>query len=177
MALEETVSEIEENNKVECEETHGDEIKQEETDVEMSTKEQLKSTENLNQVEVNMLQLLDSIVASENKEEPVDTENIEVPQNDTEQKENVDGVNEEEKTEDATEDATEGVEKDVPTLNKEEESPGEDVIAPENIKIKEEPLDDIDEQPDSEMFDFSNVEVKEEPAESEPGMCVRLSLL
>lgn len=170
MALEETVPEIEES-KVECsEETPGKETKQEETDVEMSDKEQLESKENSNQVEVNMLQLLDSIVASENKEEtkPVDTENTETLQNDTEKKEGVEGVNEEN-----VEDDIESVEKDVPMINAEEESPGEGVIVPfENIKIKEEPLDDIDEQPDSEMFDFANVEVKEEPMEPELGMCV-----
>lgn len=173
MALEEAVSEIDEN-KVECsEETPGDEIKQEETDVEKSNKEQLESTENSNQVEVNMQQLLESIVASDNKEEPVDTENSKVSQDNAEEKENVESVNEE-NTEDV-----EGVEKDTPTSNKEGESPGNGVIAPfENIKIKEEPLDDIGEQPDSEMiFDFANVEVKEEPMEPEPGMCVRLRLL
>jgi len=170
--LEETVPEIEES-KVECsEETPGNETKQEDTDVETSHKEQLESKENSNQVEVNMLQLLDSIVASENKEEnkPVDTEDSETPQNDAEKKENVEGVNEE-----STEVATEDVEKDAPTINKEEEPPSEGVIVPfENIKIKEEPLDDIDEQPDSEIFDFANVEVKEEPVEPEPGMCLEL---
>lgn len=174
MALEETASEIEEN-KVECsEEKPGDEIKQEETDVEKSNKEQLESTENSNQVEVNMLQLLDSIVASDNKEEPVDAENSKVPQDNAEEKENVESVNEEN-----TEGIVEDVEKDAPTTNKEGESPGEGVIAPfENIKIKEEPLDDIGEQSDSEMiFDFANVEVKEEPMEPEPGMCVRSRLL
>lgn len=167
MALEEAVAEIEES-KVECPEETPGEDKQEEPDVETSNKEQLEPTENVvNQVEVNMMQILDSIVASETKEEPVDTENTEVPQNDTEKKENVEGVDEEN-----TEGAVEG-EKDAPTINKEDESPGENEIVPfENIKIKEEPLDDIDEQPDSEMFDFTNVEVKEEPMESEPGMCV-----
>lgn len=169
MALEETVSEIEENKVEGSEETPEDETKQEKSDVQMSNEEQVESTETLNQVELNMQQLLDSIVASENKEEPVDTENTEVPQNDTEKKENVEDVNEEN-----TESAVESVEKDAPVINKEEESSlSENVIVPfDNIKIKEEPLDDIDEQPDSEVFDFANVEVKEEPMEPEPGMCL-----
>lgn len=173
MALEEAASEVEEN-KVECSgETPGDETKQKDSE-EISNKEQSESTDN--QVEMNMMQLLDSIVTSEKKEEPVEnsgTENSEVPQDDTEKKENTEGINE-----GNTEGVVEGAEKDAPTINKEEESPGEGVIVPfENIKIKEEPLDDIGEQPDSEMFDFANVEVKEEPMEPEPGMYARLRLL
>ncbi|XP_071642109.1 uncharacterized protein Pcf11 isoform X4 [Temnothorax longispinosus] len=162
LALEEAVSEVEEN-KVECsEETPGNETKQEEPNAETSNKEQLESTKNLNQVEINMMQILDSIVGSE-KEKPVDTENTEAPQTDTETKENEESVNEN------TEGAMENVEKDAPTINKEDESPGESAtVSFENIKIKEEPLDDIDEQPASEMFDFANVEVKEEPMEPEP---------
>lgn len=162
MALEEAVSEIEEN-KVE---TPGDEIKQEGPEVETSNKEQLESTENLNHVEMNMLQLLDSIAASEMKEEePVDTENTEVPENDTEKEENDEGVNEE-----STENV-EGVEKDAPAISKEEEFPGEvEAIPFENIKIKEEPLD-VDDEPESEIFDFANVEIKEEPVDPESGTC------
>ncbi|KYN37984.1 Pre-mRNA cleavage complex 2 protein Pcf11 [Trachymyrmex septentrionalis] len=163
LVLEETVLEMEEN-KVECsEETPVDETKQEESDIEMSKKE-LESTENLNQVEVNMQQLLDSIVASEKKEESVDAENSEIPQDDTEEKtDNVENVNEE-----SIEAVSEDAEQDAPTVNKEDESLGEGVTIPfENIKIKEEPLDD-DEQIDSEVFDFANVEIKEEPIEPEP---------
>jgi len=172
LALEETVSEMEEN-KIECsEETPVDETKQEESDIEISKKEQLESTENLNQVEVNMLQLLDSI-ASEKKKESVDAENSEIPQDDTEEKtENVENVNEE-----STEAILESAEQNAPTVNKEDESPGEGVTIPfENIKIKEEPLDDVDEQIDSEVFDFANVEIKEEPMEPEPGMYIRFKL-
>lgn len=164
MALEEAASEIEESKVEMPEETPGDEIKQEESEIE-TNKEQLQFTENLNQVEMNMLQLLDSIAASENKEEPIDMENTEVLENDTEKKENVEDVNEK-NTENE-----EGVEKNAPTINKEEkeESPGEVETVPfENIKIKEEPLD-IDEEPESEIFDFTNVEVKQEPMDPEPG--------
>lgn len=171
MALEEAASEIE-DSKVECsEETPGDETKQEESDLETLKEEQLETTESLNQVEVNVQQLLDCIVASEKKEESVETENSEVPQDNTKViKENVGG---EENTENI-----ESAEKDAPVINSEEKSPGEDATMPlENIKIKEEPLDDISEQPDSEMFDFDNVEVKEEPMEPEPGMYARRRML
>lgn len=162
MALEEAASEIEESKIETLEEILGDEIKQEESEMEMSSKEQLESTENVNHVEVNMMQLLDSI-ASDTKE-PVDTENTEVPENDMEKKENDEGVNEE-NTENM-----EGVEKDEPAINNEEESPSEVEAVPfENIKIKEEPLD-IDEEPESEMFDFANVEVKKEPVDPESGV-------
>lgn len=176
MALEGAASEVEENKIERSGETPGDETKQQESE-EISNKEQPESTDNqMNQVEVNMMQLLDSIVASEKKEEPVEnseTENSEVPQDDMEKKENTEGVNEEN-----TEGIVEDAEKDASTINKEEESLGEGVTTPfENIKIKEEPLDDIDEQADSEMFDFANVEVKEEPMEPEPGMYARLRLL
>jgi len=175
LALEETISELEENKVEGSEETPGDETKREESDKEMSKKEQLESTENLNLVEVNMQQLLDSIVASEKKEESVDPENSEVLQDNTEEKKENEGINEE-NTENTS--IAEDTDKDVSTINKEEESPGEGVTIPfENIKIKEEPLDDIDEQPDSEIFDFTNVEVKEEPMEPEPGMSVLLYLL
>ncbi|XP_011684445.1 PREDICTED: uncharacterized protein LOC105447883 isoform X2 [Wasmannia auropunctata] len=172
LALEEVANSEIEENKVECpEKTPGDETnsKQEEPDVNKE-EEQAESAENLNQVEVNVQQLLDTIVASDKKEEPVDAENSEVPKQDSteETKENVEGVDEE-----STEQVVEGdADKDAPTINKEEEeSPGENLnvqLPFENIKIKEEPLDDIDEQPDTEMFDFSNVEVKEEPMEPEP---------
>jgi len=172
LALEEAISELEENKVEGSEETPGDETKREESDKKMSKKEQLESTENLNPVEVNMQQLLDSIVASEKKEESVDTENSEVPQDNAEEKKENEGINEE-NTENTS--IAEDTEKDVSTINKEEESPGEGVIIPfENIKIKEEPLDDIGEQPDSEIFDFANVEVKEEPMEPEPGMSALL---
>jgi len=176
LALEETISELEENKVEGSEETPGDETKREESDKEMSKKEQLESTENLNSVEVNMQQLIDSIVASEKKEEFVDPENSEIPQDNTEEKKENEGINEE-NTENTS--VAEDTEKDVSTINKEEESPGgEGVTIPfENIKIKEEPLDDIGEQPDSEIFDFANVEVKEEPMEPEPGMSALLYLL
>ncbi|XP_036146540.1 uncharacterized protein LOC105828169 isoform X2 [Monomorium pharaonis] len=161
LAVEEAATEGEEN-KVE---TPGDEIKQEESK-DISNKEKPEVTDNqVDQVEVNMMKLLDSI-ASDKKEEPIEnseTENSEVPQEDAEKKENTESVNEENTK------GVEDAEKDAPTINKEEESPGESAIVPfDNIKIKEEPLDDIDEQPDSEMFDFTNVEVKEEPMEPEP---------
>ncbi|XP_025986831.1 uncharacterized protein LOC105195218 isoform X2 [Solenopsis invicta] len=165
LTLEEAASEIEENKQECSEETPGDETKQQESE-ETLNKEQSESVDNqVNQVEVNMMKLLDSI--AENKEESVENaemENSEVSQDDTEKKENTEGLNE-----DNTEGVVEDAEKDASTTNKEEESSGEGVSEPfENIKIKEEPLDDIDEQPDSEMFDFANVEVKEEPMEPEP---------
>ncbi|KAL0115350.1 hypothetical protein PUN28_010706 [Cardiocondyla obscurior] len=169
LALEEAAAEMEES-KVECsEETPGDETKQENTDVGTSNKEQLEPTENVNQVELNVLQLFDSITASENKEKSADTEeDTEVPQTDTEKKENEESVNEE-NTENNEKEDPEKNEEETSVTNKEEESPGESVTAPfENIKIKEEPLDDIDEQPESEMFDFANVEIKEEPMDPEP---------
>ncbi|KAL6259064.1 hypothetical protein P5V15_008985 [Pogonomyrmex californicus] len=166
LALEETVSEVEEN-KVECsEETPGDEIKQEESDAEVSNKEH-QSTGNLNEVELNVLKLLD-IAASKNKEEPDKADNSELPQDVTEEKEKVESANEENNTDEGI---TEDGEKDAPAVSKQDESTGESApVSFENIKIKEEPLDDddIDEQPESEIFDFANVEIKEEPMEPEP---------
>lgn len=167
MTLEETVSEVEENKVETPEETPGDDIKQEESEIEISNKEQPESTENLNHVEVNMLQILDSIVTTEIKEEPVDTENTEVPENGAEKKENEEGVSEE-----SAENA-EGVEKDAPATDKENEFPGEIETVPfENIKIKMEPLD-VDEELEEleKMFYFANVEVKEEPVDPESGTC------
>ncbi|EZA52087.1 Pre-mRNA cleavage complex 2 protein Pcf11 [Ooceraea biroi] len=161
LALDEAVSEIDEN-KVECsEEATADEIKREESDAETSSKEP-ESAEHSEQAAEGSLA---ETAASENKEETENVESSEIAQSET--AEQGEAAVEDAKEESAV---TESAEKDV-SASEGEKALGEEMatMSFDNIKIKEEPMDDdADEQPEGEAFDFANVEVKVEPMDAEP---------